>query len=168
MLRLAFSFILTGFALFAAPLAVAEPDPFRSSGLPVPRFVTLKSDEINVRTGPGMRYPILWQYRREGLPVEIIDEFENWRRIRDFEGAEGWVNQVLLSGRRSVIIDADTPVIVRRRPRADSPPVVRLAPSHIAGLESCEAEWCAISSEGFEGWTQRKFLWGIYETEQIN
>ena len=70
------------------------------SGLPVPRFVSLKSDRVNVRSGPNKDQDVRWVYTRAGMPVEVTAEFENWRRIRDWEGAEGWVYHSLLSGKR--------------------------------------------------------------------
>src|SRR5919204_606278 len=78
----------------------------KGSGLPLPRFASLRSDEVNVRTGPGTRYPVDWVFKRKGMPVEIVAEFENWRKIRDWQGASGWVHQSLLTGKRSFIIPA--------------------------------------------------------------
>src|SRR5579872_1021736 len=89
-----------------------------TSGLPVPRFVSLKSDEVNVRTGPGTRYPIQWVYRRAGLPVEVIEEYDVWRKIRDSEGTAGWVHKTMIDGKRNIMIRAKDPRVVRIDPEA--------------------------------------------------
>src|SRR5437660_12925684 len=78
----------------------------KGSGRPLPRFASLRSDEVNVRTGPGTRYPVDWVFKRKGMPVEIVAEYENWRKIRDWQGASGWVHQSLLTGKRGFIIAA--------------------------------------------------------------
>src|SRR5438876_886029 len=90
--------------LAIAFLAVCHAVPAAEKNLPVPRFVSLRSEQVNVRTGPGERYPIEWVFTRRDLPVEIVAEFENWRKIRDSEGSEGWVHQRMLAGRRSVLV----------------------------------------------------------------
>src|SRR3977135_3649158 len=103
---------LATFGLFILPLSVgaahAAHTPStahrKGSGLPLPRFASLRSDEVNVRTGPGTRYPVDWVFKRKGMPVEIVAEYENWRKIRDWQGASGWVHQSLLTGKRSFII----------------------------------------------------------------
>src|SRR5215471_20860346 len=103
-----------------ASISAAEPTnngPRKGSGLPIPRFATLKSDEVNVRTGPGSRYPVDWVFKRKGMPVEIVAEYEVWRKIRDWQGASGWVHQSLLTGKRSFIIPAK-PARLQKTPAA--------------------------------------------------
>ncbi len=152
------------FLLLALP-ALAEDRP-TASGLPVPRFVSLKSSEINVRAGPGTRYPILWVYRREGLPVEIIEEFEHWRKIRDAEGTTGWVHKGMVEGTRNVLIRGKTQVL-RTDPEENGTPLLRVAPQVLARLMECKAQWCRIQVQGRKGWVLRKYLWGVYEKEEI-
>jgi SH3-like domain-containing protein len=146
--------------------AKEKPDPRRNSGLPVPRFVSLKSDEINVRSGPGTRYPILWVYRREGLPVEVIEEFEHWRKIRDPENTSGWVHKGMLDGTRRVLITGKMQVL---RAEADdkAAPVLRAEPEVLAKLVECSKAWCRVQIDGRKGWLRRKALWGVYEDEEI-
>lgn len=158
--------VIVAGALSSPVSAGAEADPRRGSGLPVPRFVSLKSDEINVRSGPGTRYPILWVYRRESLPVEIVEEFEYWRKIRDAEGTMGWVHKTMLDGQRVVMFRGKTQVI-RAEPKEDAAPVLRVAPQVLARLLECEAAWCRVQVEGRKGWVRRKVIWGVYEDEQI-
>src|SRR5438067_115081 len=97
-------------------LPVAASAAAHGSGLPVPRFVSLKADETNVRTGPGTRYPISWVYHRQGMPVEVIEEFDVWRKIRDSEGTTGWVHRTMLDGKRSVMIKSKEPCVMRAEP----------------------------------------------------
>lgn len=136
------------------------------SGLPLPRFVSLRATEVNLRTGPGIRYPIDWVYRRQGLPVEVVDEFETWRRIRDHEGTTGWVHQSMLTGQRSALVLGEAQVL-RSAPEGNAPGVARLEPGVIARLESCEAAWCRLKIEGYEGWLPRETFFGLYPSEVL-
>ena len=151
------------------------PEPQSSVGsvtsLPLPRFAALRSDEVNLRTGPGTRFPIEWTYQRRELPVEITREFELWRRIRDPDGTEGWVHQSTLMGRRSAIVrgapGSETPL--RRRPEVDAAPVARLRPGVIVRLRHCEAgnPWCEAQTGDYRGYIRRAELWGVMPDEEI-
>lgn len=143
----------------AAPGA-AEP-------LPLPRFVSLKSSEVNLRTGPGTRYPIDWVYQRRGLPVEIIAEFDNWRRVRDSEGVVGWVHRALLSGRRSALV-APPERIFRRAPEASAPALFRAKSGVLVEIISCDGAWCKVSHGDTKAWTKQGGLWGVYPGELID
>lgn len=138
------------------------------TGLAVPRFVSLRSDKIHVRSGPGMRYPIRWVYQRANLPVEIVQEFDTWRKIRDNEGQEGWVHQSLVSGRRHVMVSGTDIVFARAKPDIDTAPVFRMEPGVVAELEDCNKSWCHVAAGGFDGWVEKKSIWGIYPSEGIN
>lgn len=146
--------------LIAAPALAAG-----GSGLPLPRFVTLKSDETNVRTGPGTRYPIQWVYHRAGMPVEITEEYDFWRKIRDIEGTTGWVHKTLLDGRRGVIISGKEPRIIRRDADVEAKPILKVEPMVTARVMECKPDWCRIQVEGRKGWIEKKYLWGVYEEE---
>jgi SH3-like domain-containing protein len=134
------------------------------TGLPVPRFVTLRSAEVNVRTGPGTRYPVEWVFVRKDLPVEITAEFDTWRRIRDVEGAEGWVHQSMLSGKRGVVVTGDVRSL-RRVPAAGSAVVARAEPGVVGRLRKCQDQWCELDLEGYRGWLSRGEFWGVYPDE---
>ncbi len=138
------------------------------SGLPVPRFVSLRSDEVNLRAGPGDRYPVEWVYRRRDLPVEVIAEFNHWRKIRDPQGTEGWVHQSLLSGRRTVTI-TDQMRVLRAEPSADAPAVALLEPGVLAKLMRCPraGQFCRVEAGGHEGWLARADFWGVYPEEWL-
>jgi SH3-like domain-containing protein len=145
-----------------------SPAAVHGSGLPLPRFASLRSDKTHARSGPGARYPIKWVYNRAGLPVEIVQEFENWRKIRDFDGDEGWVNQLLLSGKRTAQVKGEVPAALHGSHSADSRVTARLAPRVIAEVKKCEGAWCRVSAGGYDGWIERNFLWGIYAREDLN
>jgi SH3-like domain-containing protein len=137
------------------------------TGLPLPRFVSLRNDEVNMRAGPGVRYPIEWVYHRRGLPVEIIDEFGNWRRIRDWEGDLGWVHSSMLSGRRTFRVTGEARIL-RREPGENAPAVAKLMPGVVGDLESCNGGWCRISVDGYDGWLQREEFYGVYPRETVD
>jgi SH3-like domain-containing protein len=141
------------------------------SGLPLPRFVSLKADKINVRVGPAKSYEVTWIYTRVGLPVEITAEFENWRRIRDAEGAEGWVYQSLLAGRRTAMVMAKKNaelVPVRQAGRLDGAVTAKLQPGVVGLVRRCSGSWCRISGQGFDGWIEQERLWGVYPNENLD
>ena len=152
--------------LGAAENALAEVG--RETGLLIPRFVSLKSSEINMRKGPGTRYPIEWVYRRDRLPVEIIEEFDHWRQIRDMDGSIGWLHKNMLSGERTALIKGKTPVELFDDPEADSDVIIRLEPGVIATLIECEKEWCRLEIQNHKGWLPKKLLYGAYDKELYN
>ncbi|HWM80814.1 MAG TPA: SH3 domain-containing protein [Pseudolabrys sp.] len=163
------AFFVIGFAI-PAP-AAGNLGTGTASGLPLPRFVSLKSDRVNVRAGPNKDHEVRWVYTRPGMPVEIIAEFENWRRIRDWEGSEGWVYHSLLSGRRTAIVvpslQADL-VPLFADPEADAAVVAKLQSGVLASIKSCSGTWCRISGKGFDGWMRQERLWGAYPGEKVD
>lgn len=158
--------------LTATPLSAAgEAGVGTSSGLPIPRFVSLKSDRVNVRAGPTKDHDVAWVYTRAGLPVEITAEFENWRRIRDWEGAEGWVYHSLLSGRRTALVTTkakDDLVPLHQRPDAQSAITAELQSGVLATAKSCTGSWCRIVNERLDGWIEQDRLWGVYPNEKVD
>jgi SH3-like domain-containing protein len=163
------AFLLAAAALLAAasPSAAQQTQRGPVTGLPIPRFVSLKSDRVNLREGPSKEHPTLWVFERAGLPVEITAEFEIWRKIRDSEGTEGWVLHSLLSGRRTALVAPwkKEPSMAFAKDRAT--PVARLAPGVVANLRLCDGNWCRVSGEGFDGYVKQENLWGVYPGERI-
>lgn len=145
------------------------------SGLPVPRFVSLKADRVNLRAGPSTDYPTSWIFRRAGLPVEVIREAEGWRQIRDAEGTTGWVLQIMLSGRRTALVlpwDAKPGVAppetdLRQSNTDSSPAVVKVEAGVIASVRVCDKRWCQISVGEYKGYIEQKKLWGVYDGEVV-
>ena len=155
--------ISTGFA--------AKDSAVTSSGLPVPRYVSLKSDHVNVRAGPTKDNDVAWVYTRSGLPVEITAEFENWRRVRDSEGSEGWVYHSLLSGRRTAVItmkSKDELAALYDQADPTSSVTARLQAGVVAQVKRCAAGWCHVLGNGFDGWIEQQRLWGVYADEKVD
>jgi len=160
--RACFAALLTAAALAASPdRVIAETDT-----LPVPRFASLKSDEVNLRTGPGEDKPKLWVYQRAGMPVEIIEEFDTWRRVRDYQGVVGWVSASLLSGKRTGII-TETRRTLRAHPDPAARAIAELDPGVIGRLMECDGDWCRLNVKGYEGWLKREEFWGVYPNEPV-
>jgi SH3-like domain-containing protein len=141
------------------------------SRLPLPRFVSLKSDKVNVRKGPNTDQAIVWVFSRAGLPVEVIAESDNWRRVRDSEGADGWVWHSMLSGRRTVLVTPWTKskesVPLYERGSASSRTVAELQPNVLGNIVSCDGEWCEMSVDDYSGYVQQDKLWGVYRGEVV-
>jgi SH3-like domain-containing protein len=141
------------------------------TSLPVPRFVSLKSDKVNVRKGPSTEQSIVWVFSRAGLPVEVIAESDNWRRVRDSEGADGWVFHSLLSARRTVLItpwskDGSTVPLYSSR-STNSRAVAQLQAGVLGNVMNCDGEWCELSVDDYSGYVQQEQLWGVYKNEEI-
>ena len=162
-----------------ADTAASEPmasDKGRETGLPLPRFVSLKSGKVNLRVGPGRKYAIAWRYERRGLPVEVIQEFDNWRRIRDADGTTGWVLHSLLSSRRTAMVapwqraavgSVRHFVIGRDEASAEGNTAARLQPGLMASLERCDGAWCRLSAQEVGFWLPREQIWGVYPDERV-
>lgn len=132
----------------------------------LPRMASLRSDEVNVRFGPGVRHPVQWVFLRKGMPVEIVAEFETWRKIRDWEGQEGWIHRAMLSSKRTLVVTAPE-ITMRRNPDETSPAVARLAEGVVASIDECNADWCMVETHGYDGWIRRTGIWGLYPGEKI-
>lgn len=163
--------VLAALAIFLGVSAAAPPPQTGAvTGLPVPRFVSLKSDRVNLRAGPSKEHRTVWIFQRAGLPVEVTAEFDIWRRIRDSEGSEGWVLHSLLSGRRTALVapwKKGSVFPLRRSPDAGAPLSAELQSGVIGALKSCNGKWCRIAGEGFDGWIEQSDLWGAYPGEKI-
>ena len=153
--------------LMLGGVSYAKEEGFNHTGLTLPRFVSLVSDEVNIRTGPGLKYPIRWVFVREGLPVEIIREFDAWREIRDIEGDGGWVHKSLLSGKRTVLSKGQIRTLFRKADK-EARPVVQLEPNVIANVKECNERWCYLSIAGYDGWVVKSHIWGVYEQEELD
>jgi SH3-like domain-containing protein len=159
-----------GLALAGPAIAADDAGIGPVSKLPMPRFVSLKADSVNLREGPNRDHPVKWIFKRAGLPVEITAEFEQWRRIRDSEGTEGWVLQNLLSGRRTVLIapwSKEEAISLFEHPDAGSPVVAKLQPRVLAAVHDCSRNWCRLKSDKFDGFIQEDKLWGVYPRETV-
>ncbi len=155
-------------ALLAAAVAAAPSVAAGDSGPEekLPRFVSLRSDQVNLRVGPGGNYPIRWVLTRKDMPVEILKVFEHWRMIRDWQGAEGWVHERMLTAKRGVVVQGGVRAL-RRRPDPGSQIVARAEAGVVARLDECQGGWCRIAAGDIAGWVQRADLWGVYPDETV-
>ena len=157
--------VILALALAPSSAAAQAAEAGSETGLPLPRFASLGADRVNVRIGPGTRYPVTWVLVRQALPVEVIDEFDQWRRVRDPEGAEGWVHKAMLSGRPTVVvIPGSSPGTDVRTlhiaPRDDGGPVARVEAGVLGRLIDCRRGWCEVAFGRYRGWMRAGHLWG--------
>ncbi|MCO5091362.1 SH3 domain-containing protein [Bosea sp. (in: a-proteobacteria)] len=166
---------LAALALVGLPAVASAQDMQAGSvtKLPVPRYVSLKTDRVNLREGPSKEHRTRWVYQRAGLPVEITAEFETWRRVRDADGTEGWVLHSLLSGRRTALVapwskkkDEAFPMLSAAAEEARV--VARLQPGVVANVASCADAWCRISVGNLSGYIRQERLWGVYPNEKVD
>ncbi len=161
--------ILVSYFALSAMLAVGGPQASAvetESGEKLPRFVSLRSDQVNLRVGPGENYPIQWVLTRKEMPVEIIKEFEHWRMIHDWQGTEGWVHERMVTGKRTVAVKGGVRAL-HRLPDSASEVVARAEPGVFAHLLECRGAWCRIEAADIAGWVQRVEVWGVYPNEAV-
>lgn len=160
-------FSVTAVVLVALAGLLVATASFAGSSLP--RFVSLRADEVNMRAGPGEQYPIEWVYQRSGLPLEVIAEFDHWRRVRDWQGEEGWVHSNMLSIRRTVIV-TDGVHALHDRPDGTSRAVAKAEQGVIGKLLECPrtSKWCRVELGGIRGWMERLTIWGVYDQEVVD
>jgi len=158
-------------ALLALPTSAARAQQVgTATGLPVPRYVSLKTDRVNLREGPSKDHATTWVFQRAGLPVEITAEFETWRKVRDSEGSEGWVLHSLLSGRRTALVapwkkNENFKIFAKASESSDL--AATLQSGVIGNIRSCDSGWCLIDGDGFKGYIKQSNLWGVYPGEKV-
>jgi len=164
-----------GFALclwlFCAASASAAAPVGTVTGLPLPRYASLKTDRVNLREGPSKDHATKWVFQRAGLPVEITAEFATWRKVRDSEGTEGWVLHTLLSGRRTALVGPgkkDVDYNVTSDASANSAVVARLQAGVIVNIRRCDGKWCRVYGSGYKGYMPQTDLWGVYPGEKVD
>jgi len=164
-MRIALALILSFLVVTSSFVTRAQVS---GSGLPLPRFVSLRAGEVNLRTGPGVQYPVEWVYRKSGLPLEIIAEYKTWRKVTDWQGAQGWVHQTMLSSTRTFIVTGRTRTMLSQQ-ALDSRPVAQLQSNVTGQLISCppSSDFCHVEVEGFEGWLARGDFWGVLKGESF-
>lgn len=157
-------------ALLGLLSSISAAHTSEKSAALVPRFVSLRADDVNLRTGPGLRYPIEWVFHRKGYPLEIIAQFDDWRQVRDWQGTEGWVQEDLVTGKRSVVVTGAQRVL-RDEPDKSAAPVARIDPGVIARLLECRSVWCRIEvrngAREVRGWLGRREIWGVLPDEVV-
>jgi SH3-like domain-containing protein len=169
--------VLASFLAIPARAATDTMPAGKATGLPVPRYASLKTDRVNLREGPSKDHRTAWVFQRAGLPVEIVAEFETWRRIRDAEGTEGWVLHSLLSGRRTALVmpwakNGAAPLPLYERADERSQVVAQLQSNVIANVKECKESWCRIivmqpGARDLTGYMKQDRLWGVYPNERV-
>jgi SH3-like domain-containing protein len=154
------------FGLWMSACVIPAQSAHAEENLPLPRFASFKSNEVNLRSGPGEERPKLWVYQRTGMPVEIFDEFDTWRQIRDYQGVVGWVSVNLLSSKRTAIV-IETRRTLHESADATAPAVALLEPGVIGRLLECSGDWCRLEVKGYEGWLKRTEIWGVNAEENF-
>lgn len=147
----------------ATPVASAV-ERGQVTNLPIPRYVSLKAGEGNVRRGPSLAHRIDWVFTRRNMPLQVVGEYGHWRRVQDRDGQGGWVHYSLLSGVRTVIIERDL-TAMRVKPDAEAPVAAYAEAGVVARLGSCMPTWCRVTAEGRKGWVEKAALWGVGDTE---
>jgi len=163
-------------AILTTSTGIAFPQASQSDKDKLPRFGSLKSNPANLRKGPGRQYPKSWVFRRAGLPIEIIQVYGTWRRIRDSEGASGWVSQYLLSRRRTALVlpwevkKSTHPIYVDLQSsiQTTAKTIARLQAGSLVNIKSCDGQWCHVTINNFAGYLSQKVLWGVYPSEKIS
>ena len=162
---LAFSALVVGLLVSAAEASAAERGPV--TNLPIPRFVSLKASEANVRRGPSLTHRIDWVFQRRDMPLTVVGEFEHWRRVQDRDGVGGWVHYSLISGARTGIVERDlAPVFTRAVP--DAQVRARLEAGVIVNLDQCGPAWCKVKVGRHKGWMEKSALWGVRSSETFD
>ncbi|MCW5715445.1 MAG: hypothetical protein KIT43_13120 [Bauldia sp.] len=156
-------------AAIAGSVAAQGQQAGQTTGLPIPRFVSLAAAQVNVRNGPGSEYPIAWQFVRARYPVEVVNEYDNWRRIRDINGDMGWVLGTLLSAERTAIVrgEAGTTANLYAQPTTTSAVTYVLQAGVQASINQCNNGWCRLVDARFNGWIEQTLLWGTYPNERV-
>nr|WP_226999995.1 SH3 domain-containing protein [Phenylobacterium soli] len=157
-----------GFLLAASAVPSAGAERQTPSGLPVPRYVSLKFDRVNARAGPGDDHRLLWVYTVKGLPVQVVAETSEWRRVCDPQGGLVWVHKRTTDGRRMVMNTREARVTLLRRPKPDAKPAAFLNSRALAALDRCEKGWCRVKADGVSGWAREGDLWGTAEAPQCH
>ena len=158
--------------MLAAALGTLGTKPAGAASAPAanaaasPHFAALHADKVNLRAGPGDRYPIEWIYVRKDWPVEVVGQYDHWRHVRDWEGTEGWVHEKMITNRREVIVRGGVRAI-RRSPDLGAALVARAEPGVMARLVECRGDWCRIEAGGVTGWVERVNIWGVYPNENV-
>ena len=158
-------------ALLCASTAIGQEINAATLGpetnLPMPRFVSLKASEANVRRGPSLTHRIDWVFKRRNMPLQVVAEYGHWRRVIDRDGMGGWVHYTMISGTRTVIVDEDM-LALRARPDVTATENAELEAGVIAKLDECGPAWCKLNADGFRGWAPKSTLWGVGADELLD
>ena len=146
---------------------VCNADIGKETGLEIPRYISLKSNDANIRVGPSKNYPIEIKYIKKNYPLKILEEYEEWRKVEDFNRNIGWIHKSLISGARTGIILSNDNKTIRLLNTLDGNVIGEISEGNVVYLDKCKIDWCLISAGNFKGWMNKKFIWGVKEKEMI-
>ena len=139
----------------------------KETGLEIPRYVSLKSDDANIRVGPSKNYPIEIKYIKKNYPLKVLDEYEEWRKVEDFNRNIGWIHKSLISGIRTGIVLSNDNKNINILNTLDGNVIGEIGNGNIVFLEKCKIDWCLVSLDDYEGWVDKNYIWGVKEKEII-
>ncbi len=139
----------------------------KETGLEIPRYVSLKSNDANIRVGPSKNYPIEIKYIKKNYPLKVVEEYEEWRKVEDFKKNIGWIHKSLISGTRTGIILSNDNKTIRLLNTLDGNVIGEIGKGNIVYLEKCKIDWCLVTAENLKGWMDKKYIWGVKEKEII-
>ena len=146
---------------------VSNAEVGQETGLEIPRYVSLKSNDVNIRVGPSINYPIEIKYIVKNYPLKVIEEYEDWRKVEDFKKNIGWIHKSLISGTRTGIVLSEDNKNIELLNTLDGNIIGEIGKGNIIYLEKCKIDWCFISSGNFKGWMDKKHIWGVKQNEII-
>jgi len=147
---------------------VSNADTGKETGLEIPRYVSLKSDDTNIRVGPSKNYPIEIKYIVKNYPLKILEEYEDWRKVQDFKNNIGWIHKSLISGTRTGIVLSNDSKNIKLLNTLEGNVIGEIGKGNIVFLEKCKIDWCLVSLENYKGWVDKIYIWGVKEKEIIN
>ena len=147
---------------------VSNADIGKETGLEIPRYVSLKSNDANIRVGPSKNYPIEIKYIKKYYPLKVLEEYEDWRKVEDFQKNFGWIHKSLISGTRTGIILSNDNNTIKLLNTLKGNIIGEIGKGNIVFLEKCKIDWCLVSSRNYKGWIDKKYIWGVKEKEIIN
>ncbi len=145
----------------------SNADIGKETGLEIPRYVSLKSNDANIRVGPSKNYPIEIKYIKKNYPLKILEEYEEWRKVEDFKKNIGWIHKSLISGNRTGIILSKDNKNINLVNTLGGNVIGEIGKGNIVNVEKCKTNWCLVSKENFRGWIHKKYIWGVKEKEII-
>ena len=159
--------IVIAFILIIIFSQASNADIGKETGLEIPRYVSLKSNDANIRVGPSKNYPIEIKYIKKNYPLKVLEEYEEWRKVEDFKKNIGWIHKSLISGTRTGIVLSNDDKTIKLLNTLDGDIIGEIGKGNIVFLEKCKTDWCFISSGNYKGWIDKKYIWGIKEKEII-
>ena len=146
---------------------VSNANVGKETGLEIPRYVSLKSDDANIRVGPSKNYPIEIKYIKKNYPLKVLEEYEEWRKVEDFKKNIGWIHKSLISGTRTGIVLSNDNKSIKLLNTLEGNVIGEIGKGNIVFLEKCKTDWCLVSSGNYKGWIDKKYIWGVKEKEII-